>query len=95
MEHLFERACGNSIASVFRMQDTFAALPPVIKIGTACSGTDLIMAAFDTFQRSLSKRNTHVTFAHVFAADIQESCRRFIMLNWAPKVGLRLPCLSA
>jgi hypothetical protein len=93
MEHLFDRVCGHSIACLLHMQDTFAELPPVIRIGTACSGTDLIMAALETYQRGLSQRSTHVKFEHVFAADIQESCRRFIMLNWAPKVGLRLPCL--
>jgi hypothetical protein len=60
------------------------------KVGTACSGTDIVMGALSTLTDLLNTLDISVHFDHVFAADIKDSCREFITLNWSPKALVAL-----
>ena len=90
--YIYERLLAHSISAVMQLQDTFGSLPPVLTVGTACSGTDLIMATFQSLTSIFKGLNIEVRFEHVFAADINDACRRqFVMANWEPKARRAAP----
>ena len=62
-----------------------------LTVGTACSGTDLIMATFQSLTSLFKGLNIEVRFEHLFAADINGTCRQFVMANWDPKARRAAP----
>ncbi len=78
------------------LQDKLARLPSVLDIGTACSGTDLVVGVLNTLSAFWRQSGVAPTFRHRFSCDSKEASRAFIRSQWKPEVSdaMCLTCCS-
>ena len=85
-ETLLNRLKSTNVAAIMKLQDTLRQVPAIIEVGTACSGTDLVIGALNAIARAWRALGISVSFNHAFAADVKEVSRDFIKANWKPEV---------
>ena len=76
----------HNIKSLLPRQDNFRHMAWDLRIGTACSGTEIFIAALSTMLSSLTTTGIFRSIRHVFACDSKASVRQFIATNWEPEV---------
>eukprot|EP00959_Pyramimonas_sp_CCMP1952_P131617 2751996-Pyramimonas_sp.AAC.1 len=60
-------------------------MPGGVKVGTACSGTDLILKVLsDLMQLWGDKCGVYAKVHHVFAVEKEPFKRNFILQHWSP-----------
>ncbi len=84
---LHHRLATHSMSAYFQLQDRCSCLPRVLRVGSACSGTDLLFAALKTLTKFWATIQIDITFEHTFSADTKPNARTFISSNWSPKVA--------
>lgn len=71
--------------SVIRLQDNLAAAPVIINVGTACSGTDMVIFILQLLSELwLQRYNIRITFNHLWSCDVKKASRDFVDAVFKP-----------
>ncbi len=67
-------------------QDMWKTLPDCITVGTACSGTDIVIGILRELSNWWSPFGFIGKFQHKFSCDCKPAAKNFISACWSPEV---------
>ncbi len=67
-------------------QDMWKTLPDCITVGTACSGTDIVIGILRELANWWSPFGFQGRFHHKFSCDVKAAAKSFITACWSPEV---------
>ena len=73
------------------IQDLVRSLPEQIVVGSACSGTDIIISVLETLAHQWGQFGGTSTFRHAFSCDTKAAAQMFIKSVFKPEAPRRFP----